>query len=294
MVAYEKLGEKTFYIKGSPSTLIYHRDHISYVVDPGSGSKRVKTLRSFLRNINTKQTIVILTHCHSDHIAITERINPEKVYSSENDALFIRNRYLREYLTYGYQLRENSRYLLYNAPNITITNILSPPCTLDGLRIIPLPGHTLGQIGVLTEDNVLYVADAAFGNRVLDNVGIPYHLDAEYALNTLENLLNIIKDAEYVIFSHGPRTYRGNALDLIRKNIDRIKTIETLVIDLLGSAPKSDWEIAAKALVKLGVEPGTTLLMLSTVTIRSILINLESKGEVKPIVRDNGILWSKI
>jgi len=291
---YIALSKKTFYVKGSPATLIHIVDNEAFIVDPGSGSKRRKTLRTILRSLKVSSNSIIVTHYHADHIGIVNKLDASKVYASELDSVFVENSVLRNYATYGYQVSGESKYLLYTAPDIKVTDILKPPCKIgDNIEITYLPGHTLGQVGVLLPDGIFYIADAAFGDRVLSAVGVPYHFDATLALKTIERLINEQDMFEKIVFSHGPLLNKKDSLDILELNRKRIADVIGKVRETLSNEPLSVGEIAAKILRDYGVDQTVTLQMLASVTIRSILAHLSSEGYAEAIVSEKGILWKR-
>ncbi len=294
MPKYVALSEKTFYVRGSPATLIHVSDDEVFVVDPGSGSKRGKTLKSILKSFKAYNYSIILTHYHADHIGVVGKLNASKIYASEMDSVFIENSVLRNYATYGYQFVDEAKYLLYSAPSVEVTNTLKPPCRIGGdVEILHLPGHTLGQIGVLFPDGVFYVADAAFGDRVLSAVGVPYHFDAILALETIEKLISEPDVFEKLVFSHGPLLDRKGSLEILELNRERIVDVIGKVRKMLDEKPRSAGEITAKVLREYSIDQTVTLQMLATVTIKSILTHLSSEGHAEALISDRGVLWRK-
>ena len=294
MPQYVALSDKTFYVKGSPATLIHVIDNEALIVDPGSGSKRKKMLRSILRSLKVSDYNIIVTHYHADHISIVSKLNASKVYASEVDSVFVENSVLRNYATYGYQFSGEAKYLLYSAPDTKVTDVLKPPCKINGeVEITYLPGHTLGQIGILFPDGIFYIADAAFGDRVLSAVGIPYHFDAVLALETIEKLINEQDTYEKLVFSHGPLLDKKGSLEILELNRKRIVDVVNRVKNVIRNKPMSIGEITAKVLGEYGVEQTVTLQMLASVTIRSILTHLNTEGYVEALVSEKGVLWRK-
>jgi len=291
---YIQLAENTFYVKGSPATIIHIVEGEAYVVDPGSGSKRRKMLKSILKSLGVSEYHVILTHYHADHIAIANKLSPKNIYSSKLDRVFVENRILRNYATYGYPFSNGAKHLLYDAPDITVTKMLSPPCKLgDSVEVFPLPGHTLGQVGVLFSDGVFYIGDAAFGDRVLSAVGIPYYFDAILAAETVRKIIENSDEYEKIVLSHGPLLGKNEVLKILKTNLERISDVVSKVKDKLSLETVCPGVLAAKILLDYGVEQTTTLQMLSTVTVKSILSHLEKEGYAEAVVTGNGVLWRK-
>ena len=289
----KRLGERTLYIRGSPATIIYSSDDYAYTVDPGVGSKRAKKLRSIIRSLGKDHVICLLTHYHADHISIAGKVGCSEVWASHQDSPFIENAILRNYLTYGFPFT-TGKYFLYDAPSIKVTRALNVPCKVGGLDITYLPGHTLGHIGVLSDDNVAYLADSFFGRKVLEYAGIPYHFNPLLALETLEYIEEeIVRECEVLIISHGPILSREECMSLIEENKRRIVRIINIVLSELAKSPMSTTKVTLKVLKTLNASISHASLMLGMVFMRSLLSSLEEQGKVKLIASNEGMLWRK-
>jgi glyoxylase-like metal-dependent hydrolase (beta-lactamase superfamily II) len=264
------LADSTFVMKGSPVTIIYKDGNTSYIIDPGHGSKRAKQLRKALIDLNVNEKIVIITHYHSDHLGITQKINPDKILSSKQDELFIRDPQLRILVTFGYPIPPGSPSLPFDAPGVEVNEAFQPGSPIGPLETVHLPGHTPGQIGIFTPDNVLYLADAAFGEKVLENYYIPYHLDYPRALSTLYKIRDeIARDAEMIVFGHGPLVSKQEALSIIDKNISHHEEIRSKITEAAPS--HSVEETVIKILKEAGKEPTIQLVLLATGSVKSIV-----------------------
>ncbi len=265
------LSGDTYLLRGSPVTMIYRYKETAYVIDPGHGSKRSKQLRQALSDLRAERVVTVITHYHSDHLSITDKIDPSKVVSSRQDRLCIEDPRLRILVTFGYPIPPGHPSLAFDAPGVKVTSTVEPGDKIEGiLETIPLPGHTPGQIGVATPDSVLYLADSAFGTRVLENYYIPYHLDYDLAIRTLYRIRDEYA-GEYnrILFGHGPLVSREEALGIIEENISHHEKVKE---EILKTAPgRSVEETVIEVLRKAGKQPTLQLVLLASGSARSII-----------------------
>ena len=267
-----KLGKDTFLVRGSPVTLLY-RDRGGgrvYIVDPGHGSKRAKQIRQATSDMGIEDTVAVITHYHSDHLAITGKLSPGEIVAPRQDEAFIRDPRLRIIVTFGYPLKPGDPLLPFDAPGVEVSRTINPGENIGPLETVHLPGHTPGQIGILTPDGILYLADAVFGPRVLENYYIPYHLDFPEALRTLYRIRDeYIRDSKRIILGHGPLVDKAESMRIIEENIAHHERIYREVAE---EAPgRTAEETAALLLEKAGKKPTVQLVMLTSGSVRSII-----------------------
>ena len=264
------LSGNTYLLRGSPVTIVYKDSDIAYIIDPGHGSKRAKQLKQALNDLNVSKSIVLITHYHSDHLGITGKLDPDEVIAPEQDVLFVKDPRLRILITFGYPVPPGHPSLPFDAPGVNVSTSFTPGSHTGPLETVHLPGHTPGQVGVITPDNVLYLADAAFGLRVLENYYIPYHLDYPKALNVLYKIRDeIARDVNVIVFGHGPLVGKSEAVSIIEENIRHHEKVMSKIIE---SAPtRSIEELVINVLKKAGKQPTLQLVLLATGSVKSII-----------------------
>ncbi|MCE4614177.1 MAG: MBL fold metallo-hydrolase [Desulfurococcales archaeon] len=265
-----RLAGSTYLLRGSPVTIVYKDNDTAYVIDPGHGSRRTKQLRQALNDLKVNRIIALITHYHSDHLGITSKLNPDETVAPEQDALFVKDPELRILVTFGYPIPPGHPSLPFDAPGVNVSTSFTPGAHIGPLETVHLPGHTPGQVGVVTPDNVLYLADAAFGLRVLENYYIPYHLDYPKAVNTLHKIRDeIARDVNIIVFGHGPLVSKSEAVSIIEENIRHHEKVSSKIIE---SAPtRSVEELVINILRKAGKQPTLQLVLLATGSVKSII-----------------------
>ena len=114
--------------------------------------------------------------------------------------------------------------------------------TLDfcGARfgIIELPGHTPGQIGIITPDDVLYVADALMGQVILDTAKLPTVDDHEADIKT-KKMLRVLDHRKYVLAHKGVYDDIG---ELVDRNLDFLESrAEFMMSTLTDGMSFGEW-----------------------------------------------------
>jgi len=133
-----------------------------------------------------------------------------------------------------------------------VTNVITPyedqTITIhdNNFKIITLPGHTPGSIGVITPDNVLYSGDALFGEATFNKHPILFYTDIGQTLKSFKKLaqLNVqtsvlyhggmITDLAKVVQNHEARILETKDVILhsVKQNINSIDTLTQKIMQL--------------------------------------------------------------
>ena len=293
MPAYEVLAGDTYYVRGSPSTVAYDGGGALYIVDPGHGSGKLKSVQRLVRDLSRGRPVVaVITHYHSDHLELVAR-RPglfTDTAASRIDASGVESPRLRVAATFGYPLGPDTPFLPFRAPPVRVSLLLEPGQPLGPLTTVHLPGHTPGQIGVATPDGVLYAGDAVFGDRVLERYQLPYHLDPCGARESLRRLMGL--DWEVLVPGHGPVLPRGEALGLIERNIEAIDTAVARVEEALRGLREAGLHEIASRVLRPGEAGGPGMYMLLEQTLRGLLACLAEQGAAEPVLGEEGLRWA--
>ncbi len=292
MPQYIQLAEDTFLVKGSPAALAYLEGNTLYIIDPGHGSGRVKSLGKLIRDIKPSETVAIITHYHSDHLEVVSR-KPQwfnRVLAPRPDAPGVVSGVYRLAMTFGYPLDPGDPYLVFPAPDIEGVEAFEPGGRIGPLETIHLPGHTPGQVGVITPSSVLYGADAIFGTGVLQRYALPYHRDPCIALESLDRIEGL--GVETLVPGHGPVTKSNDIPVLVDANKSKIQETLARVQAILAERPHSMDELLARVVDKPAETPG--LHMLLEQILRGTLLCLSRQGMVGALVEGGILKWRAV
>lgn len=281
----------TFLEKGSPATVLYAAEPgVVYVVDPGQGEDRPRALRRDLERLSARKVMVLVTHYHSDHLQALGDLTVDEVAMSKADAPVARNPELRVVMTFGYPVNPEDSLLAFHGPPIRV-DVEVEGDSYGPLRLVRLPGHTDGQLGVITPDGVLYAADSIFGDRVLEKYGVPYHrmpCAAEASLKTIEGLEG---RAEIIVPSHGPVLKASEAGPMIEANIRRIEEAGEVVAEA-ASRGSSLSDIVSALLNRFKYSQlAPDVVMLLEATVKGYIRCMRDEGSLDVEVGPSGLVF---
>ncbi|MCU7787142.1 MBL fold metallo-hydrolase [Pyrobaculum sp. 3827-6] len=248
-------------LRGSPNTLIVGE----YVVDPGQPRERAAEILSAVG----RTPRILLTHFHADHLTAV----PEgaEVYAPWGEELFVASVKARLFFTHGVY----TEGAVYKGEDIKVSAVVKPGDRVGPFEVVPLPGHTFGHVGYYI-DGLLYAGDAVFGEKVLEKYGVPYLMDVDLFIASLDKIREI--DPETLVMGHGPvlgsRKRIGELLDINKSAAER-------AVRLVESALPGDLTtLAVKVLKETGGERGWENVLLTMTTVRAVLSKLSREGLV--------------
>lgn len=251
-----KLTKTVEVIQGSPNTLVYDN---RVVIDQGWKNS----------NLEINAEVQIATHGHSDHIAgLFKKAKVKYLPREDYWSLTLMG---RRAMIYGFSSKDNP-YFTFDY----IKEDLNEELHDTEIQKIYLPGHTPGHT-IYIIDNVLYAGDAFFGQKVLENFGVPFYTDFWKALESLYKLKEILKSVEYVVISHGPvYTNKKKMEELIDFNISFDEKLIQKVKDIISVGELTAEEVA----YRLSGNKDVSNILLNSVTIRSILFGVAKNVRV--------------
>ncbi len=168
------------------------------VIDPGFYSKDVE---DFLKDNASKERLILLTHCHFDHIGDADRLRAATatqiaIGALDNESLSNQNKNLCK--LFGVELAPFSADITFNDQEVFAIGDIE-------IKVIHTPGHTLGGVCYLIDD-ILFSGDTLF-NGSIGRTDFP---DGDFL--TLKNSVNKIyqlTDSIKVYSGHGDITTIG-------------------------------------------------------------------------------------
>ncbi|MCH3964645.1 MAG: MBL fold metallo-hydrolase [Clostridium sp.] len=232
-----KINGNTYYVDAATNSGIFKfKNRNCLIVDTGLSNSAAKKLDLILVENKLHPKYIINTHSHLDHCGgntyFRQNYPGITVYASKNEKLFMENEYLHpSILSSAYPLKMLNKS---NKP-IDVDFVLDYGVNKigdDKFNIIPLPGHSVEHIGIITPDRVCFLGDSIFSSEILDKYSFPYLYNISDSLDSLGSINEI--DADYFLISHSERLIiKEDMPSLIDKNVKNIENYRDEILELL-------------------------------------------------------------
>jgi glyoxylase-like metal-dependent hydrolase (beta-lactamase superfamily II) len=236
-VQLEKLRGNTFFINAPTNIGIYtFKNKNCVLIDTGIDNTQAGKLDQVLKESNLHPRYIINTHSHTDHCGGNSYFLTNypgcQVYASGIEKLFIENPELHPTILFS---ASPIKGLGRIARTVMIDSVMENGISkIDDKKfeIQALPGHTPGQIGITTPDNVCFLGDSVFSENIIGKYSFPNLFSIEQSIETLCELQN--NTAELYVISHIDKVIDKSQLSqLIDKNLKNINFYKEQILDLL-------------------------------------------------------------
>ena len=287
-----KLTENDYYIE-SPTKIgvIKISQNEVILIDTGIDKSVGKRILSILNDNNLKLVAIFNTHSHADHIGgnnyLQNNTNCKIFASSKEYPSIVMPSYEPILLYGGFPINElKNHFFLAKTSNVRIIN--DEVINMYNIKMIELPGHTIGMVGFITKDNTFFLADAISNPQTLDKHKVWYTYNIENAFMSIETIKKISVDR--YLPSHGEVVNSIN--DLSNLNIDYMNIIIDNLLNMLNKKMIFD-DIMEMIFRNLDIEMNIKQYYLIGSTIKSYLSYLRNKKLIDIIIDDNKLYWSK-
>lgn len=258
--AYMKLNKikgDTYFIDGPTSSGIYiFKNKNCLIIDTGINASAAKKLDEILCENNLKPKYIINTHSHLDHCGGNKYFKNTypgcTIYSSYLEKLFIENPELFPTMLFT---SSPIKTIEKNLSTSNVDYVLEYGINKIGdekFNIIPLKGHFIEQIGVITPEKVCFVGDAVFSDEIIEKYSLPFLFNIKESIETLNMLKNI--DADYFVIGHYNRFLSYEEfLPVVDKNIKNIEKYIDQILELL-SEPLTKEDLLENLAILNGLE----------------------------------------
>ncbi|NEZ45750.1 MBL fold metallo-hydrolase [Clostridium niameyense] len=232
-----KIKGNSYYINFPTNIGIYiFKNKNCLIIDTGSNKTDGKKIENVLIENKLHPKYIINTHNHLDHcggnIVFKNNYPGCLTYSSYKEKLFMENQELGTALAFS---SSPLKHIHKSNKPIEIDYVLDYGINKindEKFEIIPLKGHSIEQIGIITPEKVCFLGDALFSDEIIGKYSLPYYYDVEESIKTLENIRNI--EADYFILSHCNKILsKDEVLKLVDENIKNIEKHINLILELL-------------------------------------------------------------
>ncbi len=290
----ERLSERTAYVPGGVNVgVVWIDDRRVLMVDTGVNESNGKKALKSIQQAGAEVVGILTTHAHADHFGANATVvkrTGARVYAPPIDEAILRHPELMPRLLYAGAdppPSMRSRFLLA-APSPVDTVIAHGAAMVDGvpIEVIPLPGHSAGQVGYLI-DGVFFCADIVLPPEALAKFGIPYLCSVTDHSASLDRAATVQFDM--AMPGHGPAVASlVNLIALNRRLVERLvaTTLEALQQPLTIDA------LMVKILAAFDVDPiNAAAYYLIQPTVYATLSHLETLGSIENIVANRQSTW---
>lgn len=184
-------GKNTYYIQCPSKIGIYIFDGSkACMIDSGNDKDAGKKALKIIESKNWTLEMIINTHSHADHIGGNQLLQQRTgcgIYTVKTDTGFTRHPLMEPAFLFGAYPPDILRHKMFMAKE-SHAEELTKEALPEGLTVIPLEGHTYSQIGLKTDDDVIFLADSLVGEDILNKYRISYMVDAGKYLETLREI----------------------------------------------------------------------------------------------------------
>lgn len=285
-----KVGEKTYYIKNPTNIGIYKiNDTDVFLIDAGNDKDAGKKILKIMDAQGWNVKGIITTHSNADHIGgnrvIQDRTNCP-VYALGIEKSFTEFPILEpSFLFGGYPFKDlRNKFLMAKETVVTAINSNLP----EGLEYFSLKGHYFDMLGIKTDDDVYFLADALFSEETINK----YHLFFVYDIREYLNTLDYLSDLKGKVFVPSHCDVTENITELIELNRQKVYEISDKVYSLCSK--ESTFEDILKSIFDdYGLAMNANQYVLIGSTVRSYLSYLYDDGKICLKFRDNKMYWKQ-
>jgi len=289
----QRLTEST-YIIPSPATMgVWVSDNQATLIDAGNDEEAGRQVLRLLTERGWNLEMIVCTHSNADHVggnAFLQKRTGCRIAATSIEAAFIDHPLLEPTLLYGGFPSKALRNKFLMAKPSHVTDRIADDGVIPGspLRAMPLPGHFVGMVGIVTPDDVWFLADSLFSEHIINKYPIFFLYDVAGHLGTLENLRHL--HGSWFVPSHAEHTQ--NITALIDANERRIAGTLDAITRSCGDDGAPFDIILQRVCSMLGIVLDMNQYVLVGSAIRSMLSYLVDCGTVEPHVADGTVLWT--
>ena len=287
-----QVGEKSYYIECPAKMGLYRiNEEEVCLIDSGNDKDAGKKALKVIEGRGWKLSMIINTHFHADHIGGNQLLQQRtgcKIYGAGSDLAFIRRPLLEPAFLFGaYPPKElqNKFLMAKECQALELTEEVLP----EGLSVIALPGHSDGQFGLRTDDDVVFLADCLMGQETLDKYRISHIFDVGSYLGTLE----MVKALSASLFIPSHAAPCADIIPLADANIQNTLDIMNDVESLCGGDGLAFDDLMAALFEKYDLTFNLGQYCLSGCTVKTMLAKLHEEGRIAMTEEGRRIKWRR-
>ncbi len=279
----ENISGNTYYFSGSTCIGMYREGKKVTLVDTGIDDNKIRKIFNYLNEESLFIENVIITHSHADHAGGNDFLQKRgftRFFSSEMEAFILKHPDFFPYILFGSSYPEflNTKFIVPSK-----TEHVYPVSSLKNFTILEFEGHSFQMVVLKTMDNIVFLADTMFSEKILEKHPIPFHIDTEKYLDAMVKASDI--DADGYLISHGG--YYKTISDLKKINVGAVEKIQELIEKNLPETIENIYSLVLKELNIQIKEPWEYFL--NRVPFLAIVKNLEKNRRIFMESKENKI-----
>lgn len=292
-MSFKRIKGQTYYLLGAVNTGLYLFDEKrAIMIDTGLYESNGERLLSLLYEMGITPYYLFITHGHVDHFGSTSYLKREvslKVLASPFTATMVENPLLEPLCLYSAEPFEDLRRSSLMGESTVIDLTIEEGEELEGVKVVSLPGHAPGQIGLITPDGVFFTADAFFGEKIVEKYPLLYFSHIHRAQKTWEKIAS--SSVDYFVPGHGP--LMEDPLLVLEKNRLSLETISQTILHYIKDTPMSREKILQALHEDLAITPRLYSYFLNHSIISAHLGSLFDRGEISYFFEEHTMLWRR-
>ena len=287
-----KVSDHCFYIQ-SPTRIGVVKTGQDQVclIDSGNDKDAGKRIKKILDSEGWSLQAVYNTHSHADHIGGNQYLQKQTgcpVYACGMERDFARHPILEPSYLFGAFPPKDLKHKFLMAQESDAA-LLTEEYLPDGMKLIPLPGHSWDMAGFRTADGIVYLADCLSSIATLEKYQISFLVDVQSYLDTLEMIQGM--DAELFIPAHADPA--EDIKPLAQYNIHKVYEIADAILQICA-VPVTFDTLLKKLFDQYALTMSFEQYALVGSTVRSYLTWLKDQGRLEALFEDNTLRWKCI
>ncbi|MCL1940728.1 MAG: MBL fold metallo-hydrolase [Synergistaceae bacterium] len=287
-----QLGENSWYIPGRVNVGYYEESGKGYLIDTGLDDDYGRKLLRAIEGRKVPLEAIINTHSNADHIGGNSFIQKRtgcKVWATRLETLITESPKIEPMFLWGAYPFSDIRNKFIEAKPSKAEAIPNEGRIMDtALTAVPLPGHFLDMIGVLTPDNVFYIADALFDPAVISKYFFMVMLDITSAYRTFDLIEKF--GARWFVPCHAKPA--EDIKTLVDENRNALRVLSEEVLAACAEA-RSREEILAELAGRHGIEMDASHFLLNQSSVAAHLTWLCENGLAEHFMEGSRLLWRR-
>ncbi len=285
-------GKNSYYIQSPAKVgIVKLNDTDVCLIDSGSDKDGGRRVRQILDREGWRLTAIYNTHSHADHIGGNKYLQTNtgcKVFAPGLDWAITNMPILEPAFLYGGFSPEGIRHKFIMAQE-SKADLLTEESLPEGMKLIPLKGHSFDMVGFRTSDDVAYIADCVCSRETIEKYQISFTYDVASHLETLER----VKKMEAALFVPAHADATDNIAPLAQLNIQKTHEIAEKILQLCAE-PATFEEVLQKLFIYYNMKMNFDQYVLVGSTVRSYMAWLKNTDRLDIEFEDNKMLWRKI